>query len=79
VIPKERLVAEAIETAKKIAKFSQPIVMMAKESVNRAYEGTLEEGLRFERRMFHATFGFDDRREGMTAFVEKRKPNFTNK
>lgn len=79
VIPKERLVAEAIETAKKIAKFSQPIVMMAKESVSRAYEGTLEEGLRFERRMFHATFGFDDRREGMTAFVEKRKPNFTNK
>lgn len=79
VIPKEKLVSEALATADKIAKFSQPIVMMAKEAVNRSFETTLEEGLRFERRLFHSTFGFDDRREGMTAFVEKRKPNFTNK
>ena len=78
VVPKEQLVAEAVQTAKKIARFSQPIVAMAKECVNRAFETTLEEGLRFERRVFHYTFGFNDRKEGMTAFVDKRKPNFTN-
>lgn len=79
IVPKDKLVAEALETAKKIARFSQPITIMAKECVNRAFETSLEEGLRFERRVFHSTFGFDDRKEGMTAFIEKRKPNFTNK
>ncbi|TIT81968.1 MAG: enoyl-CoA hydratase, partial [Mesorhizobium sp.] len=54
-------------------------VMMAKEAVNRAYETTLAEGLRFERRLFHSLFALDDQKEGMAAFVEKRKPNFTNR
>jgi enoyl-CoA hydratase len=53
--------------------------MMVKESVNRAYETTLAEGVRFERRVFHATFATDDRREGMAAFIEKRKPAFRNR
>ena len=51
---------------------------MAKEAVNRAFETTLEEGIRFERRLFHATFALEDQKEGMAAFVEKRKPNFKN-
>ncbi|TIY08450.1 MAG: enoyl-CoA hydratase, partial [Mesorhizobium sp.] len=54
-------------------------VMMAKEAVNRAYETTLAEGLRFERRLFHSLFALDDQKEGMAAFAEKRKPNFTNR
>jgi enoyl-CoA hydratase len=58
---------------------SQPIVMMAKEAVNRAYETTLAEGVRFERRLFHSTFATEDRKEGMAAFIEKRKPNFRNR
>lgn len=53
--------------------------MMAKEAVNRAYETTLAEGLRFERRLFHSLFALDDQKEGMAAFTEKRKPNFTNR
>ena len=53
--------------------------MMTKEAVNRAYETTLAEGLRFERRLFHSLFALDDQKEGMAAFVEKRKPNFTNR
>jgi enoyl-CoA hydratase len=53
--------------------------MMAKEAVNRAYETTLAEGVRFERRLFHATFATEDRREGMTAFLEKRPPRFVNR
>ena len=54
------------------------VSQMAKEAVNRAFETTLEEGMRFERRLFHATFALEDQKEGMTAFVEKRKPNFKN-
>jgi len=56
-----------------------PITMMTKESVNRAYETTLSEGIRFERRTFHPMFGTDDQKEGMAAFVAKRKPNFKHR
>jgi len=54
-------------------------VMMAKEAVNRAYETTLAEGIKFERRVFHATFALDDQKEGMAAFAEKRAPNWKNR
>jgi enoyl-CoA hydratase len=79
VVPAQDLVDEAIKAAAKIADFSLPSVMMAKEAVNRAYETTLAEGLRFERRLFHSLFALDDQKEGMAAFTEKRKPNFTNR
>lgn len=79
VVPAGELVEEALKAAAKIAGFSLPSVMMTKEAVNRAYETTLAEGLRFERRLFHSLFSLDDQKEGMAAFVEKRKPNFTNR
>jgi enoyl-CoA hydratase len=79
VVPAARLVDEAVEAAARIAELSRPIVMMAKEMVNRAYETTLAEGLRFERRMFHATFGTEDQKEGMNAFAEKRAPKFKHR
>jgi enoyl-CoA hydratase len=79
VVPAQDLVDEALKAAAKIADFSLPSVMMAKEAVNRAYETTLAEGLRFERRLFHSLFALDDQKEGMAAFTEKRKPNFTNR
>jgi enoyl-CoA hydratase len=79
VVAPDKLVDEALAAAKKIASFSQPIVMMAKESVNRAFETTLAEGIRFERRLFHAMFASEDQKEGMAAFVEKRKPQFKNR
>jgi len=79
VIPANKLVEEAVATAQKIAELSLPIVMMAKESVNRAFETTLAEGVRFERRMFHSAFATEDQKEGMAAFVEKRKPEFKNR
>lgn len=79
IVPAADLMAEAIKVAQKIASFSMPIVMMAKESVNQSYESTLAEGIHFERRMFHATFGTEDQKEGMNAFVEKRPPQFKNK
>ncbi len=79
VVPAEELVDEAIKIAAKIAELSRPAVMMIKESVNRAYETTLTEGVRFERRLFHSTFATEDQKEGMTAFVEKRKPAFKNR
>jgi enoyl-CoA hydratase len=78
VVPADKLIDEALAAAKKIASFSQPIAMMAKESVNRAFETTLAEGVRFERRLFHAMFATEDQKEGMAAFVEKRKPQFKN-
>jgi enoyl-CoA hydratase len=65
--------------AEKIAGYSLPVAMMIKESVNRAFEGSLNEGLLFERRVFHTSFALDDRKEGMTAFLEKRKPQFTHR
>jgi len=79
VLPLADLVPEALKAAATIAGFSRPAVMMAKEAVNRAYETTLAEGIRFERRVFHATFATQDQKEGMAAFVEKRPPNFTNR
>ena len=75
----ERLLDEALEAAAKIASLSLPSVMMAKEAVNRAFEQTLSEGLRFERRLFHSLFATEDQKEGMAAFVEKRKPSFKNR
>jgi enoyl-CoA hydratase len=79
IVPAAELVEEAIKTAAKIAGLSRPIVIMAKESVNRAYETTLSEGVLFERRVFHSTFAIEDRKEGMTAFTEKRPPAFKNR
>jgi len=79
VVPAAELLDEALKAAAKIASFSLPAVMMAKESVDRAYETTLAEGLRFERRLFHSMFALDDQKEGMAAFVEKRKPDFRNR
>jgi enoyl-CoA hydratase len=79
VVPARDLLDEAMRLAEAIATKSQPIVAMAKEAVNVAFEATLAEGLRFERRVFYASFATDDRLEGMTAFVEKRSPNFTNR
>jgi enoyl-CoA hydratase len=73
VVPLADLMNDAIATAEKIAGMSLPATMVAKEAVNRAFETTLSEGIRFERRTFHATFGFDDRAEGMAAFADKRK------
>lgn len=73
------LMDEALEMARKIAGFSRPSVMMAKEAVNRAFEVSLSEGVRFERRLFQSTFATQDQKEGMSAFVEKRKPQFKNK
>jgi len=79
VLPPDRLIDEAIKTAEKICALSLPVVMLAKESVNRAFETTLSEGVRFERRLFHSCFAIDDQKEGMAAFVEKRKPMFKNR
>ena len=79
VVPADRCLDEAIEAATVIAAYSNPSVMMAKESINRAFEASLSEGVLFERRLFHSLFATDDQKEGMTAFVEKRKPNFKNK
>ncbi|HEX7107603.1 MAG TPA: enoyl-CoA hydratase [Aestuariivirga sp.] len=79
IVPAEKLLQEAVNAAAKIASFSQPVVMMAKEAVNRAFETSLAEGLRFERRLIHSMFALDDQKEGMSAFVEKRKPDFKNR
>ncbi|NNF79355.1 MAG: enoyl-CoA hydratase [Rhizobiales bacterium] len=79
VVSADRLLDEVMEAADKIASFSMPILMMTKESVNRSYETTLSEGVRFERRLFQSMFATEDQTEGMTAFVEKRKANFQNK
>jgi enoyl-CoA hydratase len=79
IVPAGQLLEEAIEAATKIAEHSLPAVMMAKEAVNRAFETTLAEGLRFEKRLFHSMFALDDQKEGMTAFIEKRKPAFSHR
>jgi enoyl-CoA hydratase len=79
IVPAGELVEEAVRTAEKIAGLSRPVVMMAKEAVNRAEDSHLAEGVRFERRLFHSTFALEDRREGMTAFLEKRPPRFANR
>ena len=79
VVPAARLLEEALGAATTIAGFSLPSVMMAKEAINRAYEMPLSEGVTFERRLFHSLFATDDQKEGMAAFVEKRKPDFRHR
>jgi enoyl-CoA hydratase len=79
VVPADKLMEEALDAATVIASMSLPAVMMAKEAVNRAFEAPLNDGLLFERRLFHSLFGTHDQKEGMTAFMEKRKPEFRNK
>ena len=79
VVPLDKLMEEAMAVADKIAAYSLPVVMMIKESVNRAYESSLTEGILFERRVFHSGFALADQKEGMAAFAEKRKPGFKNR
>jgi len=79
VVPAAKLQEEALAIATKIASYSLPVVLKVKESINRAYESSLAEGLMFERREFHATFALDDQKEGMRAFVEKRPPEFKHR
>jgi enoyl-CoA hydratase len=78
-VPAAELLPEAMKVAERVAAMSQPIAMMVKEAVNRAYETTLTEGVRFERRLFHSTFATEDQKEGMAAFIDKRKPAFRNR
>jgi enoyl-CoA hydratase len=79
VVPLDKLMEEALGAALMVCSFSQMATMAAKESVNRAFEGTLSDGITFERRMFHALFATADQKEGMDAFVAKRKPSFTHR
>jgi len=79
IFPADKLLEESIAAAQKIAGFSLPVIMMIKESVNRAYENSLAEGLLFERRAFHAAFALDDQKEGMRAFIEKRPARFEDR
>ena len=79
IVPVADLLDEAIKVAEKIANLSRPVVMMIKEAVNVAFSSTLQEGLRFESRAFHATFATEDHKEGMAAFVEKREPQFKHR
>src|SRR5213592_1971193 len=79
VVPLDKLMEEAMAVAEKIAGYSAPVVMMIKESINRAYETPLAEGVLFERRVFHSQFALEDQKEGMAAFLEKRKPVFKNR
>lgn len=79
IVPADELMDEALKTAAKIADMSLPVAMLVKEAVNRAYETTLAEGVRFERRVFHSSFALDDQKEGMEAFLEKRRPQFKNR
>ena len=78
VVPADKLLDEALTAAATIASYSLPVIMMIKESINRSFESGLNEGLLFERRAFHASFALDDQKEGMAAFVEKRKAEFKN-
>jgi enoyl-CoA hydratase len=79
VVPADKLLEEALAAANQICEYSLPVVMAAKESVNRAYETTLNEGVLFERRVFHSLFATEDQKEGMAAFVDKRKPKFKHR
>jgi enoyl-CoA hydratase len=79
VVPLASLMDEAMKAAETIASMSLPSVMLGKEAINRAFETTLAEGVRFERRVFHSLFATDDQKEGMAAFVEKRAPKFKHK
>ena len=79
IVSSDKLLEEALSVAGQIAAMSRPSVLMAKESVNRAFATTLDEGLLFERRLFNASFGTEDKKEGMAAFIEKRRPDFQNR
>jgi len=79
IFKSDELIEEALKAANRIAEFSQPMVMLTKESVNRAFESSLSEGIRFERRLFHSAFASKDQKEGMSAFLEKRTPRFRHK
>jgi enoyl-CoA hydratase len=79
IVPLEKLMDEALAVAEKIASYSAPVVMRIKESINRAYETSLAEGTLFERRVFQSQFSLEDQKEGMAAFVEKRKPTFKHR
>jgi enoyl-CoA hydratase len=79
VVPLADLLPEALKAAETIADMSLPIAMMTKETINRAYETTLSEGVRFERRVFHSMFATADQKEGMAAFIEKRKAKFEHR
>jgi len=79
IVPLASLMDEALKAAETIASMSLPALMLAKEAINRAYETTLAEGIRFERRAFHALFATADQKEGMAAFIEKRAAKFTNR
>jgi enoyl-CoA hydratase len=79
VVPADKLIEEALKIATRMAELSRPAVLMAKEAVNRAFETTLSEGVRFERRLFHSLFATEDQKEGMAAFVEKRKARFKHR
>ena len=79
IVPADELLEDAMKTAAKIAAMSRPAAMMVKESINRAYETTLAEGVRFERRLFHSVFATEDQKEGMDAFASKRKPEWKNR
>jgi len=79
IVPAEQLLDEALKVARSIAEKSLPMAMMVKESVNRAFEVSLAEGIRFERRVFHAAFATQDQKEGMAAFIEKREPRFNGR
>ena len=78
-MPLANLLEEAVKTAETIASMSLPAVMLAKESINRAFEVSLAEGVRFERRVLHSLFATEDQKEGMAAFIEKRAPKFRNR
>ncbi|MBY4229895.1 enoyl-CoA hydratase [Rhodococcus fascians] len=79
IVPVADLLDDAIATASTIAEMSLPVAMMAKEAVNRSFESSLREGVLFERRVFHSTFATEDQKEGMSAFIEKRTPNFQHR
>ena len=79
IVPAADLLAEALKAAERIATLSRPIVLMAKEAVNAAFETTLTQGVKFERRLFHSCFATEDQKEGMAAFAEKRPAAFQNR
>jgi enoyl-CoA hydratase len=78
VFPADQLLAETLKAASIMAEFSLPVLMMVKESVNQSFETSLSQGVNFERRLFHSVFALEDQKEGMAAFVEKRRPAFKN-
>jgi enoyl-CoA hydratase len=79
IVPEAELVDEAVKVAQKIADMSLPAVILAKSAVNRAFETTLEEGMRYERDVFYSLFATEDQKEGMAAFVEKRQARFRDR